>query len=37
MKQLKTELINIDKILGNIKYGIKKGEEFAKTLRRKKM
>ncbi len=37
MKQLKNELKNIDKILGNVKYGLKKGEEFAKTLRRKKM
>ena len=37
MRQLKKELINIDKIFGNVKYGLKKGEEFAKTLRRKKM
>ena len=37
MKRLKEELINIDQIYGKVKYGLKKGEEFAKTLRRKKM
>ncbi len=37
MKELKKELENIDKINGKVKYGLKKGEEFAKTLRRKKM
>ena len=37
MKELKEELNSIDKIYGNVKYGLKKGEEFAKNFRRKQM
>ena len=36
MKELKEELSNIDNIFGKIRYGIRKGEEFASQFRRKK-